>query len=131
MAKFEFKLEALLRLRELEEDRAKRRFFDLLGARRRKEQEMHDVIREREDAKVRLRGGDGAGGVDATRLVAERRRLAALLEEAAARRELLDLFLFDKALYEIAYELSNRPAWVSIPVAGVLELLGENNAARP
>jgi maltose alpha-D-glucosyltransferase / alpha-amylase len=51
--------------------------------------------------------------------------------EAAARRELLDLFLFDKALYEIAYELSNRPAWVSIPIAGLLELLGENHAARP
>jgi maltose alpha-D-glucosyltransferase/alpha-amylase len=51
--------------------------------------------------------------------------------DAAARRELLDLFLLDKALYEIAYELSNRPAWVSIPIAGVLELLGENHAARP
>ena len=54
-----------------------------------------------------------------------------LPREAVGRRELLELFLFDKALYEITYELSNRPTWVPIPIAGVLELLGENNAARP
>lgn len=36
---------------------------------------------------------------------------------------LLRLFVMDKALYEIIYELRNRPDWVSIPLAGVLDAL--------
>jgi maltose alpha-D-glucosyltransferase/alpha-amylase len=28
----------------------------------------------------------------------------------------------EKALYELVYELNNRPAWVSIPVSGILSL---------
>jgi malto-oligosyltrehalose trehalohydrolase/4-alpha-glucanotransferase len=36
---------------------------------------------------------------------------------------LLQLFLLEKALYEVGYELANRPAWLEIPVAGVLSLL--------
>ncbi len=39
-------------------------------------------------------------------------------------RVLLDAYLLEKALYEIVYELNNRPEWVSIPLRGVLELLG-------
>jgi maltose alpha-D-glucosyltransferase/alpha-amylase len=37
--------------------------------------------------------------------------------------ELLDLFVLDKALYELVYELNNRPDWVRIPLAGVLALI--------
>src|SRR5258707_995827 len=37
---------------------------------------------------------------------------------------LLDVRLIEKALYEISYELNNRPDWVHIPLRGVLELLG-------
>jgi maltose alpha-D-glucosyltransferase/alpha-amylase len=37
-------------------------------------------------------------------------------------RQLLEAFLVDKALYELEYELDNRPAWVGIPLAGLLEL---------
>ena len=33
------------------------------------------------------------------------------------------LFTFEKALYEMEYELANRPNWVSIPLRGVLALL--------
>jgi trehalose synthase-fused probable maltokinase len=36
---------------------------------------------------------------------------------------LLDLFLLDKALYELNYELNNRPDWVRIPLHGLKELL--------
>ncbi len=36
---------------------------------------------------------------------------------------LLDAFLLDKALYELGYELDNRPDWVRIPLLGILELL--------
>jgi maltose alpha-D-glucosyltransferase / alpha-amylase len=35
---------------------------------------------------------------------------------------LLDAFLLDKALYELNYELNNRPAWVRIPLLGILGL---------
>lgn len=43
-------------------------------------------------------------------------------EEGAAER-LLALFLLEKALYEVGYEAANRPAWIGIPVKGVLALL--------
>jgi maltose alpha-D-glucosyltransferase/alpha-amylase len=38
-------------------------------------------------------------------------------------RVLLDAYLLEKALYEIVYELNNRPDWVHIPLRGVLDLL--------
>ena len=37
----------------------------------------------------------------------------------------LELFLIEKALYEISYEAANRPGWIGIPVAGALRLLDE------
>ncbi len=40
------------------------------------------------------------------------------------RRTLLDAFLLQKALYEVAYELNNRPDWVQIPLRGILSLIG-------
>ncbi|HYE51032.1 MAG TPA: maltose alpha-D-glucosyltransferase [Azospirillaceae bacterium] len=36
---------------------------------------------------------------------------------------LLALFTLEKALYEIAYEAGNRPAWLPIPIRGVLGVL--------
>ena len=36
---------------------------------------------------------------------------------------LLDVYLMEKALYELVYEINNRPAWVKVPLAGLLELL--------
>ncbi len=35
---------------------------------------------------------------------------------------LLDTMLMDKALYELKYELNNRPTWVRIPLRGILDL---------
>jgi maltose alpha-D-glucosyltransferase/alpha-amylase len=35
-------------------------------------------------------------------------------------RKLLDVFLLDKALYEMLYELNSRPAWVRIPMLGIM-----------
>jgi len=34
---------------------------------------------------------------------------------------LIDLFVLEKALYEVRYELGSRPDWVRIPIAGLLE----------
>jgi maltose alpha-D-glucosyltransferase/alpha-amylase len=39
------------------------------------------------------------------------------------RDALLQLFILEKALYELDYELNNRPDWVRIPLAGIVELL--------
>jgi len=36
---------------------------------------------------------------------------------------LLDLFLLEKAFYEVRYELDNRPDWVVMPLRGILALL--------
>ena len=40
-----------------------------------------------------------------------------------ARTRLLAVFELEKAVYELRYELNNRPDWVGIPVAGILRLL--------
>ena len=37
-------------------------------------------------------------------------------------RKLLAIWLLDKALYELSYELNNRPAWVRVPLMGILSL---------
>ena len=36
---------------------------------------------------------------------------------------LLTIFEIEKAFYELAYELNNRPSWADIPLAGIRELL--------
>ena len=36
---------------------------------------------------------------------------------------LLSIFELEKALYELRYELNNRPDWIPIPVAGIRRLL--------
>jgi maltose alpha-D-glucosyltransferase / alpha-amylase len=46
-------------------------------------------------------------------------------DEAQAER-LMALFLLEKALYEIGYEAANRPAWLHIPIRGVLGLIPSN-----
>jgi maltose alpha-D-glucosyltransferase/alpha-amylase len=38
-------------------------------------------------------------------------------------RKLLNVFLLDKALYEVLYELNSRPAWVRIPLMGIVLLV--------
>ena len=35
----------------------------------------------------------------------------------------LQIFELEKAVYELRYELNNRPDWVRIPIRGVLELM--------
>jgi maltose alpha-D-glucosyltransferase/alpha-amylase len=47
---------------------------------------------------------------------------SAILPSGAHFDALLRAMMFEKALYELHYELNNRPDWVHIPVAGILEL---------
>jgi hypothetical protein len=41
----------------------------------------------------------------------------------ATQPKLLDLFLLEKAAYEIRYEAANRPAWIGIPLSGMARLV--------
>jgi maltose alpha-D-glucosyltransferase/alpha-amylase len=41
-------------------------------------------------------------------------------------RVLLGALLLEKAVYELTYELNNRPEWVGIPLSGIRQLLEEN-----
>jgi maltose alpha-D-glucosyltransferase / alpha-amylase len=42
--------------------------------------------------------------------------------DSAADRALLDLFLLEKAAYEIVYEAANRPTWIDVPLRGLARL---------
>jgi maltose alpha-D-glucosyltransferase/alpha-amylase len=44
-------------------------------------------------------------------------------QDPAFARALTEMFLLQKAIYEVGYELSNRPDWVEIPLSGVRDLL--------
>ena len=43
--------------------------------------------------------------------------------DAATRERLLRILQVEKALYELRYELENRPGWVHVPLNGLLALL--------
>jgi maltose alpha-D-glucosyltransferase / alpha-amylase len=46
-----------------------------------------------------------------------------LPRDPAGQETLLQAHVLEKAVYELAYELNNRPSWVKIPLAGILQLL--------
>jgi trehalose synthase-fused probable maltokinase len=54
-----------------------------------------------------------------------------LPQGASEIASLLRLNLMAKALFEISYELNNRPEWVRIPLAGVLQLLDPSGVGLP
>jgi maltose alpha-D-glucosyltransferase/alpha-amylase len=37
----------------------------------------------------------------------------------------VDIYLLEKAVYELSYELNNRPDWVDLPIAGILQVMAE------
>jgi maltose alpha-D-glucosyltransferase/alpha-amylase len=49
--------------------------------------------------------------------------------DRAEADRLLNLFMLDKALYEISYEAANRPTWLRIPVAGLRTVLDSLKSA--
>jgi maltose alpha-D-glucosyltransferase / alpha-amylase len=44
--------------------------------------------------------------------------------ERDALRVLLDVYLLDKAVYELGYEMNNRPEWIWVPVQGIRTIMG-------
>ncbi|ESR22589.1 maltose alpha-D-glucosyltransferase [Lutibaculum baratangense] len=53
-----------------------------------------------------------------------------LPEPIGEANRLLETFLLEKAFYELVYEASNRPRWVSIPLRGILGLLETNDESQ-
>jgi len=47
-----------------------------------------------------------------------------------AEEALLNLFLIEKAAYEICYEAANRPVWINLPIRGLAALLDRLNTAH-
>lgn len=45
------------------------------------------------------------------------------LDDKKALDRLLKILMLEKALYEVEYEINNRPDWLSIPAGGILSLL--------
>jgi maltokinase len=48
-----------------------------------------------------------------------------LVPSGPAMEKLLSVFELEKAVYELRYELNNRPDWVKIPVAGIVRMLAQ------
>ena len=42
----------------------------------------------------------------------------------------MDAFILRKAIYELGYELNDRPDWVKIPLQGIMEILNEPVVAK-
>ncbi len=90
-------------------------------------QSQHSVIRTEDMAAVESGAKFWYRWVSAAFLrayLAESAGAAHLPRTAEELEVLLDAHLLEKAFYEIAYELNNRPDWLRIPLRGVLELLG-------
>ncbi len=43
---------------------------------------------------------------------------------------MLNIYLLEKAIYELSYELNNRPDWVGVPIEGILEFFSSREEAR-
>jgi maltose alpha-D-glucosyltransferase/alpha-amylase len=49
--------------------------------------------------------------------------VATVPADAHAFKDLLQLFLIEKAAYELRYEIAHRPDWIDIPLRGLLEMV--------
>jgi maltokinase len=106
-----------------------------LPERRRKRSPLRDVAGMLRSFSYVTAGARLLRGVDAPENWEERARTAFLDGYFAAvdpsllppgegaTRQLLAVFELEKAVYELRYELNNRPDWVAIPVAGIARLL--------
>jgi len=52
-------------------------------------------------------------------------RTGMLPSEPAQQEALLDVYLIQKAIYELGYELNHRPDWARIPLEGLRQLAAE------
>ena len=80
---------------------------------------------QRRPARSRRTGRLAARELFPRRLHAGGRPPAAARREPGRSTKLLTLFELEKLLYELRYELDNRPDWVVVPVAAIRRLLEE------
>ena len=79
----------------------------------------------------RAAGGlGGAGAGDVPRGLPRARGPVAAAARPAGVRPAARVFELEKAVYELRYELNNRPDWVGIPVAGIVRLLDSDAPSR-
>jgi maltose alpha-D-glucosyltransferase/alpha-amylase len=43
---------------------------------------------------------------------------------------ILEVFMLEKVFYELHYELNNRPDWIHLPLAGILEIISKQKTYR-
>src|SRR5512138_2427366 len=86
MAVFRFRLDQLLKLRRVEEDRAKAKFLLLLRSYRLKEAEAAELVRRRDEAKERCRE-TMTGQIDIEQLLASRRFINVLFQRISEKRQ--------------------------------------------
>jgi predicted trehalose synthase len=67
----------------------------------------------------RLRGSFLAGYL----LAAAERDRGVLPRDRVVLNAWIDFFEVEKALYEVEYEINNRPTWVHIPLGGIVRIL--------
>jgi len=45
-------------------------------------------------------------------------------------RDMIAFFTLERAVHELSYELANRPAWVEIPLKGILAILAKARSSE-
>lgn len=86
----------------------------------------NDAISDHHDSRRRQvieRFGDSAETVFLTNYQNALAKAPQLPNTASEIRQVLDVFLLEKAAYEIAYEARNRPKWLPIPLNGFTNIL--------
>src|SRR5438034_347863 len=81
------------------------------------------------EAGERWVGHASATFLDGYREAAARAPVPLLPASPAAFARVLAAFELDKALYEVRYELDNRPAWLAVPLRGLGRLLARERLA--
>jgi maltose alpha-D-glucosyltransferase/alpha-amylase len=56
--------------------------------------------------------------------------IAGLASARAEWEALLELFVLQKAIYELRYEVDNRPEWLRIPLAGLIDIVDAGQHAK-
>lgn len=119
--------------RPLAERRAKQSpLKDVAGMLRSFSYAAHAAARDLEREPGDGRGAQWEAAVAAAFVTRYRKTLegSGLVPEAdEAWRQWLDAFVLDKAIYELDYELASRPAWVALPLLGILRFLGRADPA--
>jgi len=111
-------------LRPLVERRAKRSpLRDVAGMLRSFHYAAHAARPENEPIAMAEAWCEAASAAFLDRYLAVTHGAAFLPKSSADRDALLAAFVIEKALYEIDYELNNRPAWLGIPLRGLLATL--------